>query len=180
MSWDLSGLMRLVDGFLLLWFGGASCTVCVAAVPPIDGPALASPSLQTKLKRYLNKRVLVFRERPLYGQGVRVAGFAQSEREPRTQGDTKAILFTDLRLENDTLNIMGEAVQPKPGKSRPVFQRHAKRFQLVTCRILLDAAAPKLTMYQALALLTRVFLTREELQQQFAKLGREQESRIRP
>ena len=173
--------MRLLDVFFCLWFSGASWAAWAATAPaPIEGPTAASPSLQTKLKQYLKKRVLVFREQPLYGQGVRVAGFAQSQGEHRTQSDTKAILFTDVRLENDTLNIMGEAVEPKPGKSRPAFQRHAKRFQLVTCRISLDPAAPKLTMSQALALLTRVFLTREELQQQFAKLGQEQEPRIQP
>src|SRR5262245_50254791 len=100
--------MRFLDGFFLLWFCGASCAAWAAAPPPpIDGPA-ASPSLQSRLKRYLKKRVLVFREKPLYGQGVRVAGFARSEREPRTQSDTRAILFTDVRLENDTLNIVGE------------------------------------------------------------------------
>jgi hypothetical protein len=173
--------MQLLGVIFLLGLCGASFTAWAEAAPaPIDDPAVASQDLQSKLKRRLNKRVLVFRERPLHGQDVRVAGYTESEGEPHTPGDTKAILFTDLRLETGTLNIMGEAVQPKPGKSRLAFQRHAKRFQLVTCRIALDPAAPMLTMSQALALLTRVFLTREELHQEFAKLSREQGSRFQP
>ncbi|MEW5978623.1 MAG: hypothetical protein AB1898_22730 [Acidobacteriota bacterium] len=162
-------MQKYLVGALLYLGVGAAVPVLAA---PVEGLVLPGKAIEAKLKQHLNKRVLVFRDKPLHGQDVRLAGF--NERKDESEGASlKAILFTDLHLKKDVLTIRGEAVEPKPGRPRLTFQRQAKRFQLITCRIVLSPTSPLKTMRQALALLTHVFLTKDELHKEFARLKRE-------
>jgi hypothetical protein len=123
-------------------------------------------SVERKLQKYLNKRVLVFRNGEINGHQLQFDSQGRPLKQDvgRPDLNLKAILFIELQLGTEQLVIVGEAVQVRPGRSGTICVRNSGKFSLVTCKIGLDVPAEELTFANAVGLLCRVFLTKEEFE----------------
>jgi hypothetical protein len=121
-------------------------------------------SVEKKLRRYLNTRVLVLRNAKIgaYRTTFDPGGRLLAENEVELKRNLNAILFIELRLDTEHLMILGEAVEARRGTPQATLRRNAQRFNLVTCTIIPDVPLYELTFPHAIGLLCRIFLTREE------------------
>jgi hypothetical protein len=81
-----------------------------------ESPAILSSDVrpvEKKLRKYLNKRLLVFREGEIGREQTKFnfQGYRVAESRGKLQSNQNAILFTDLRFDTEQLMIVGEAVQ---------------------------------------------------------------------
>ncbi len=132
------------------------------------GVALAEVSeaggLEKRLHKYLQGRLLVFREPNVGGSVVRFDSRGQllrGTKDERRSGRT-GILYLNLELKRERLLLRGEPVgiDIRAGDYRTV--RDPRKLQITTCSIVLDVPLEQLTFEQAVRILARVFLTKPE------------------
>jgi hypothetical protein len=152
-------------GFLFLFLSCSALWTQAEEKPPKNDSGQPR-SVERKLQKYLNKRVLVFRNGEINGHQLQFDSQGRPLKEDVGGPDLnpKAILFIELQLGTEQLMIVGEAVQVRPGASGAICVRNPGKFNLVTCKFGLDVPAEELTFVKAVALLCRVFLTKEEFE----------------
>jgi hypothetical protein len=169
MSFNDQNNVRLVlsagIGVLFLFLSCFALWTQAEEKPPKNNSAQPR-SVERRLQKYLNGRVLVFRNGEINGHQIQFDSQGRPLKEEVGGPDLspKAILFIGLQLGTEQLMIVGEAVQVRPGGSGAICVRNPGEFSLVTCKIGLDVPAEKLTFTNAVGLLCRVFLTKEEFE----------------
>jgi hypothetical protein len=150
-------LLTCVFGFPLHGYAGnASVQACSREMRQVE----------KKLRAYLTKRVLVFRKGEIGRHQIKFdsRGHRATESGSKLVSSPNAILFSDLTLSPERVLISGEAVRVRPSTSRLILSRHPRELSVVTCTITLDIPPDEMTFTHAISILSRIFLTREELE----------------
>lgn len=126
-------------------------------------PSLVFCSLEKQLEEYLRNRVLVFRE-TVTGKQIRFNAEGKSLQETNGGGSHQAMLFIDLTLFAERLELVGERIEVRFGQSGRKYVRNGQRLDLIRCTLLLDRPAQELTFVKAVAMLLRIFFSEKEWQ----------------
>jgi hypothetical protein len=145
--------------------------LCAQASEKSQQPFIEVRAVEKKLRKYLTKRVLVFRKGDIDRHHVRFdsRGHLATESGLEFKSRPNEILFGELKLGPEHIVISGEAIRVRSSASQPVLSRHPREFRLVTCTLILDVPLDEMTFTRAIDLLCRVFLTREEFHQRQMK-----------
>jgi hypothetical protein len=148
-----------------------TCVLCFPLQTHVGNPsAQYDPhplrAVESRLREYLTKRVLVFRKSEIARHHIRFdsRGRLATESGQELKARPNAILFMGLTLNPDHLVILGEAARIPPGTPQLSVSRHHREFRLVTCTITLDIPPDEMTFMHAIRILCQVFLTREEFE----------------
>jgi hypothetical protein len=146
-----------------------TCVLCLALCAQASEKSpqysfIEARAVEKKLRKYLTKRVLVFRKGEIDRHHVSFdsRGHLATESGLEFKSRPNAILFSELKLGPEHIVISGEAIRVRSSGSQPVLSRHPREFGLVTCTLILDVPLDEMTFTCAIDLLRQVFLTREE------------------
>lgn len=143
----------------------AFALLCMTLPASPKGDAAAPSPLEKKLNRYLQNRLLIFRQLDVRGSRVkfnsrgRPVGTVKSDPQPVRTG----ILYTNLKLRPERLVLMGEPVEVVWQRGKKSLLRDPHILRMMTCTVILDVPPDQLDFPNVIALLARVFLTKPEL-----------------
>lgn len=149
------------------WIPFLLAAILLTALPSLAfaGKGAAVLALEKQVRRHLQNRVLVFRGST--GEGPELTftagGRLLGEVTPLSPPATRALYFLSFEIHPERLELTGEALRLSREQGRRRYHRNPDTLDLFRCQILLDLSPEELTLEKVLAILVRVFLSRDEL-----------------
>ena len=124
-------------------------------------------SLEKKLKRYLDHRLLVFRQLDVHGSNVRFNSRGQllNRERSKPRPARTGILYMDLKLKPERLLLLGEPVEIVFKGGKHSFVQDPRTLRVMTCTVVLDLPLDQLTFEKAAIVLAKIFLTKQEFEE---------------
>lgn len=156
---------------------GVAAMACSAVLSGAQTLLAAQASLaqaEHDLREYLRNRILVFRETGLNGSHLK---FDFRGRVREVEGDPfdnppPAILFWSFEADEERLVVRGEPIWLELKNDKRDYIQDQKTLRFVNCEILLNEGVQP-TLDGLKAVLVKIFLTRDELEERINSAGTE-------